>query len=147
MNVGDKIPDFSLKDYDEETVTREDLTGSRFVLYFYPKDDTPGCTKEACEFRDALDTFDELDTLVIGVSPDSIASHKKFVEKHKLDFSLLSDEKKEMAKAFGVLKEDGSIIRSTFLCDKDGTIMWIEKPVNVEDHVTRVMDAIDEVFS
>lgn len=147
MNVGDPIPEFEVKDFEGEMVAKEDLIGSPFVLYFYPKDDTPGCTTEACNFRDVMDSFDDLDILVVGVSPDSIESHKKFIEKHELNFPLLSDEKKEMSKAFGVLNDKGGIVRSTFLCDDEGTVVWMEKPVNVEGHIDRVLDAIEEVLA
>lgn len=147
MNIGDEIPNFSVQDYDGETITRDDLLGSPFVLYFYPMDDTPGCTKEACEFRDTMAAFNELDVLVVGVSPDSKESHKKFVEKYELDFPLLSDETKAMAKTFGALKEDGSLIRTTFLCDEEGIIQWMEKPVKVEGHVERVLEAVEDAFA
>lgn len=146
LKIGDAIPDFKVKDFEGETVTQEDLLGSPFVLYFYPKDETSHCTKEACDFRDTMEGFDDLDILIVGVSPDNAESHKKFVAKHELNFPLLCDEKKEMARAFGAAKEDGSIIRSTFLCDEDGIIQWIEQPVSVDGHVERVLEAVEEAF-
>lgn len=151
MTVGTKIPDFEGKDFDGEKITSEDLLGAPFVVYFYPKDDTPGCTKEACEFRDVMDSFEELDVMVVGISPDSPASHQKFMNKHELNFPLISDENFEIARKFGVAKpKDGggySIVRSTFLCDDEGNIQWVESPVNVEGHVQRVLSAIDETLA
>lgn len=146
LKVGDMIPSFSVKDFEGETVTNEDMIGSPFILYFYPKDDTPGCTTEACEFRDLMDGFDDLDVLVVGVSPDSPESHKKFIEKHELNFPLLCDEKMEMAKKFGVLKDGKAIVRSTFFCDEDGVILWIESPVSVEGHAERAISVIEEMM-
>lgn len=145
LKVGDAIPEFSLKDFQGDTVVRDDILGSPFILYFYPKDNTPGCTDQACQFRDAADDFEELDILVVGVSPDSPESHRKFIEGQELNFPLLCDEKLELAKAFGVLKDDGknSIIRSTFLFDEDGIVQWVESPVKVEGHVDRILDAIE----
>lgn len=147
MKIGDEIPDFKVKDFEGEAVTKDDLIGSPFLLYFYPKDETPHCTKEACEFRDMMEPFDDLDILIVGISSDSPETHKKFIEKHDLNFPLLSDEKKEMARAFGVVSADGSIIRSTFLCDEEGMVQWIEKPVDVEGHVERAMEAVEDAFA
>lgn len=150
LKQGDTIPDFEVKDFQGEKVTKEDLIGSPFILYFYPKDGTPGCTDEACQFRDEMDAFDDFDILVIGVSPDSAESHLKFIEKEELNFPLLCDEKLEMAKAFGVAPVDGkdasSITRSTFLCDDEGVVLWVESPVKVEGHAERVLDAIEEMM-
>lgn len=147
LKIGDEIPDFKVKDFQGETVTRDDLIGSPFVLYFYPKDETSTCTKEACDFRDTMEGFDDLDILVVGVSPDSTESHKKFIDKNELNFPLLCDEKKEMARAFGVLNNDGSLIRTTFLCDDEGIIQWIEQPVEVEGHVDRILQAVEDAFA
>lgn len=150
LKVGDTIPAFKIKDFEGETVTHEDLIGSPFVLYFYPKDDTPGCTTEACEYRDAMSGFDDMDVLVVGISPDDPKSHKKFMEKYDLNFPLLCDENLEVAKKFGAVKEkEGktSLERSTFLCDDEGRILWIEQPVKVEGHVDRVMNALDEILA
>ena len=151
LKVGETIPAFKIKDFEGETVTHEDLIGSPFVLYFYPKDDTPGCTTEACEYRDAMSGFDDMDVLVIGISPDDPKTHKKFMEKFDLNFPLLCDENLEVAKKFGAVKEKGdgefSIERSTFLCDDEGVVLWIEQPVMVEGHVDRVMNALDEILA
>lgn len=147
LNIGDTLPSFKVKDQNGETITKEDLIGSPFVLYFYPKDDTPGCTKEACEFRDVMDSFDDIEILVLGVSPDSPESHKKFIAKHDLNFPLISDDKKVLSAKCGVIGEDNRIVRSTFLFDAEGTVQWVESPVKVEGHVQRVIAAIQEVLS
>lgn len=144
LGVGDKTPAFSVKDHDGYSVSQDDLIGSSVVLYFYPKDETPGCTEEACSFRDSLKKFDTLHALVVGVSPDSAASHKQFMKKHKLHFSLLSDEKKELAKAFGALDAKEQIIRSTFVINPLGVICWMEKPVDIKGHTERVLKAVAE---
>lgn len=152
MNIGDKIPSFTTIDHEGMEIETEDLIGSPFVIYFYPKDDTPGCTKEACSFRDNMERLDELDTLVIGVSPDSASSHNKFIEKHNLNFTLICDEKMDLARKFGAIQETEpngkksiSIVRSTFVVDSAGIIRWIEKPVKVEGHIERVLKAVEEV--
>lgn len=149
LQVGDLIPSFKLKDAEGLEFTDEDFIGAPLVLYFYPKDDTPGCTKEACSFRDNLSELDALDVIVIGVSPDSEVSHEKFIEKHNLNFTLFADTTLELCKAFGVIQEtikDGKATphfeRTTFLIDYDGTIRWIERPVKVEGHVERVIEAV-----
>ncbi len=147
LEVGDRIPAFQIKDFKGESVNREDLLGTPFVLYFYPKDDTPGCTKEACEFRDVVDSFNDVEINIIGVSPDRPESHQKFAAKHELNFPLLSDESKELAQLCGVVDASGKIVRTTFICDGDGVILWVEHPVNVSGHVQRVLAAIREVLS
>lgn len=144
LRVGDKMPAFSGKDHDGHAVSERDLMGSSVVFYFYPKDETPGCTEEACSFRDSIQSFDKLHALVVGVSPDNNASHKQFMSKYKLPFSLLSDEKKTIAKAFGVLDAKEQIVRSTFVINPLGIICWIEKPVNVKGHTERVLKAVLE---
>ncbi|MEI8365230.1 MAG: peroxiredoxin [Parachlamydiaceae bacterium] len=144
--VGDRIPDFAIKDYEGIELESDDLIGSPFILYFYPKDDTPGCTKEACSLRDAMDIFDDYETAVIGVSPDNAASHAKFIEKHHLNFTLLCDENLAMAKKFGAIQENGSsILRTTFIIDSQGIIRWIERPVNVEGHSERIINALQSI--
>lgn len=147
LQVGDTLPTFKAKDHDGDAITNEDLLGSPFVLYFYPKDDTPGCTQEACEFRDVMESFDDVEIFVAGVSPDSPDSHRQFIEKHELNFPLISDAKKELAEKCGVLGIDGNVIRTTFLFDEEGTVQWVESPVNVNGHVHRVISAIEEVLA
>ncbi len=148
LNLGEAIPDFTAQDSEGEMISQEDILGAPFVLYFYPKDDTPGCTTEACSFRDVIDSFEDMDILVVGVSPDSPESHQKFIEKHNLNFPLISDQTLYMCSKFNVFKDGTkSVERTTFLCDEDGVIQWIERPVKVEGHVERVMAAIDEMLS
>ena len=152
IKIGSKIPAFSIHDYDGIELESEDLAGSPFVLYFYPKDDTPGCTLEACSFRDHMDLFDNLETTVLGVSGDDPESHHNFIRKHNLNFTLLCDENLDLAKKFGAVQEkeiDGkkvtSILRSTFVIDPEGIIRWIEQPVNVEGHAQRVLEAVKNI--
>lgn len=154
VNVGDKIPRFRIKDNEGFEVASDDLLGSPFVLYFYPKDGTPGCTKEACSFRDTVDELDLLDTLVIGISPDSVESHEKFIKDHNLNFTLLCDESCELARQFGAMQEKEvggkltkSVERTTFLIDANGVIRWIERPVNVEGHAERVLQEVRKIVS
>lgn len=126
---GDLAPDFTLPSDDGSTVTLSDLRGSRVILYFYPKDDTSGCTAQACEFRDSLPHIEEKGALVLGVSPDPVRSHQKFKSKYDLNFPLLADEEHQVAEAYGVWKEKSmygrtylGIERSTFLIDEEGRI-------------------------
>lgn len=149
LKIGDSIPSFKAKDFEGEPITKEDLLGAPFVIYFYPKDDTPGCTQEACSFRDLMESFDDMNVMVVGVSPDSPESHQKFMEKHELNFPLISDKDFALSKSFGAVKEkDGSLSvqRSTFLCDEEGVVQWVESPVQVDGHVERVLDAIVKVY-
>lgn len=147
LRVGDTVPDFKAKDFDGDEINLEDLLGTPFVLYFYPKDGTPGCTNEACQFRDLLDSFEDIEVSVVGVSPDSPESHRKFMEEHEINFPLLSDEEKDLCQKCGVLDAKGGVIRSTFICDGDGVVQWIESPVKVEGHVQRVINAVQEVLA
>lgn len=152
VKIGDKIPHFSIKDYEGIELESDDLIGSPFILYFYPKDDTPGCTAEACSFRDSMDLFDDLDTTVIGVSADDAESHRKFIQKHQLNFTLLCDDHMALAKKFGAVQEkmigdkkSEGIVRSTFAVDAAGIIRWIEIPVSVEGHSQRVLEAVKKM--
>jgi thioredoxin-dependent peroxiredoxin len=136
LQVGMKAPDFKAVTTSGDSVALSDFKGKTVILYFYPKDDTPGCTVEACSFRDAKDDIKALGAVVLGVSRDSVDSHKQFAEKFSLNFPLLADENSEIINAYGVTKRD------TFLIDKDGAINKIWKDVNVEGHDQEVMDAI-----
>lgn len=147
LEVGQEIPDFQAKDFEGNPVVKDDFLGGPFVIYFYPKDNTPGCTKEACNFRDVMESFDDFDVMVIGVSRDDAASHEKFMNEHQINFPLITDENGDMAKQFGVLDSNGNYIRSTFLCDEDGIVQWVESPVSVEGHAERVLEAIEEVLA
>lgn len=149
INVGDAIPDFKAKDELGELITTEDLLGTPAVIYFYPKDDTPGCTKEACSFRDNMQKLEKMDIIVLGVSPDSADAHQNFIEKYSLNFSLIPDEKLELCHKFDVIQEkvtsgrkEMGVERTTFFVDRDGIVQWIERPVNIEGHLDRLIHAI-----
>ncbi|MBA3957476.1 MAG: peroxiredoxin [Parachlamydiaceae bacterium] len=144
INEGDAIPAFRIKDSEGYEITDEDLVGSPVVIYFYPQDDTPGCTKEACSFRDNLARLEALDALVIGISPDSSESHDQFQSKYDLNFTLLADQNMELCKKFDVV-HDGKLERITFVVDSEGIIQWIERPVDVSGHVDRVIQAVQEL--
>ncbi len=138
IKIGDTIPSFTLKDQNGNDFSINDYIGkSVLVIYFYPKDDTPGCTKEACSFRDNFQYFTDLNTKVIGISSDSVVSHKKFAEKYRLPFTLLADTKKEVRKLFGVPKFSGFIPgRVTYIIDKNGKIIFIFNSMrNAEKHI------------
>ncbi len=152
LNVGDKAPSFKLKNQDAKVISLADLKGKPIVLYFYPKDDTSGCTKEACNFRDEFPKFGKMKAEIIGVSADSVESHKKFAEKYKLPFNLLSDEKKEVVEKYGVWQEKSmygkkymGIVRTTFIIDGQGKIRKIFEKVKVDEHNQEVMEALKEL--
>jgi thioredoxin-dependent peroxiredoxin len=141
LEEGKKAPLFTLKNQDGENVSLNDLKGKKIVLYFYPKDDTPGCTKEACNFRDEFPKFSGLDVVILGISPDSVESHKKFSSKYKLPFDLLSDENKEVVEKYGVWKEKNNygkiymgVERTTFVLDENLIIKKIFRKVKVDGH-------------
>ncbi len=149
LKIGDKAPDFTLPSSDGSPLNLSDFRGKNIVLYFYPKDNTPGCTVEACDFRDALTSLRNKDTVVLGVSKDSLASHDKFIQKHQLSFPLLSDETKMVLQMYDSWKEKTmfgkkymGIVRNTFLIDKEGFIRHIWKKVKVKGHVQNVLNAI-----
>lgn len=151
IEVGKKAPDFTLPNQDGETVQLSDYAGKNIVLYFYPKDMTPGCTTQACDFRDDYELFAEHNTIVLGVSPDPIERHTKFIEKHLLPFPLLADVDHEVAELYGVWKlkknfgrEYYGIERSTFILDKEGTIRHIERKVRVKGHIEATLQFIQE---
>ncbi len=147
VNIGDRIPSFSIKDNEGDELTDDDLIGSPAVIYFYPKDNTPGCTKQACSFRDNMERLDDLETVVIGVSPDDAKSHEKFIKKQNLNFTLIPDENMELCRKFNVKKGMLGIERTTFVIDSEGIIRWIERPVDVTGHVDRVIHALEEITS
>ncbi|MEM6295671.1 MAG: thioredoxin-dependent thiol peroxidase [Myxococcota bacterium] len=149
MSPGDAAPDFSLEGHDGTTYSLASMKGQRFVLYFYPRDNTPGCTQEACDFRDGLAGLGDLGVTVLGVSPDSIASHERFAKKYDLNFPLLSDPERAIADAYGALGEKSmygrkvvGIIRSTFVIDAEGRIETAFSPVRVKGHVAAVLAAL-----
>jgi len=142
--VGAKAPDFQATASDGTTVKLSDFAGkANVVLYFYPKDDTPGCTKEACGVRDTIGELKGLDAVVLGVSFDSVESHKKFIEKYKLPFRLLADTDKKIAKAYG-LASDHTLMapRVTFIIDKAGKIAYVNPSVNPSTHAADIRTAL-----
>ena len=152
LKEGDKAPEFTVKDDQGNSVTLKDLRGKKVVLYFYPKDDTPGCTKEACDFRDNLGRIHRKDAIVLGVSPDSEKKHQKFKTKYELTFPLLADEDKKIVTDYDVWKEKSmygrkymGVVRTTFIIDEQGRIAKIFPKVSVTGHVEEVMNALDEV--
>jgi thioredoxin-dependent peroxiredoxin len=151
LKEGDKAPDFTSKDQNGNTVKLSDYKGKRLVLYFYPKDDTPGCTKEACSFRDADDVYSKKGIKVFGVSTDSEKSHQKFISKYQLPFDLLADTDKEIVEKYGVWGEKSmygkkymGTIRKTFLIGEDGKIAKIFDKVNVSEHADEVLAAFGD---
>jgi len=147
LKEGDRAPDFTLENARSEPVSLSDFVGRWVVLYFYPRDNTSGCTREAIEFSDALPEFESMDASVIGISPDSQASHAAFIEKHGLRVELLSDPDKEVCTLYGVWRkkrmgkrEYMGVVRTTFLIDPEGIIYRIWKNVRVAGHVQRVYD-------
>lgn len=149
IKEGQKAPTFKLKNQNGEMISLDSFKGKNVVLYFYPKDNTSGCTKEACNFRDEFPKFNKLDAVILGVSPDSIESHKKFAEKYKLPFSLLSDEKKDVLGKYGVWQEKSmygkkymGVVRTTVVIDKQGRIKKIFPKVKVDGHNKEVMEAL-----
>ena len=139
LNVGDAAPDFTLIDQNKKEHKLSDYFGKKIVVYFYPKDDTPGCTKEACSIRDNFTIFEENNIIVFGISYDSPLSHKKFAEKYNLPFILLSDTSKSVAKLYN---SNGWLIakRNTFLIDGDGNIFKIYKNVDVSTHAEDILN-------
>ena len=146
LNEGDKAPDFSLISDSGETVSLGDFAGRRVVVYFYPRANTPGCTKEACDFRDSLEQLNGQDIDVVGISPDKPEKLAKFREDHELNFPLLSDPDKEVMTAYGAFGEKKNygkvtqgVIRSTFLVEPDGTIVLTKYNVKATGHVARIL--------
>jgi peroxiredoxin Q/BCP len=148
LREGGRAPSFSLPDQAGRVVSSSSLAGKPYVLYFYPKDDTSGCTREACGFRDSLRGFGSKGVKIIGVSPDSEASHARFAGKYGLPFTLLADTDKTLARAYGVWakkqnygREYMGIVRSTFLVDKRGVVKKAWRGVRVDGHVDAVLAA------
>jgi peroxiredoxin Q/BCP len=151
LKVGAKAPEFTLLSADGESVSLKSFRGKKVVLYFYPKDDTPGCTKEACSFRDRHQTIKRRDLVILGVSPDSVESHNKFRSKYNLPFTLLSDPDHKVASAYGAWgkkklygREYDGILRSTFIIDEKGTIEHIFDKVKVDTHAEDVLSAVSK---
>ncbi len=151
MELNMAAPNFQLEANNGETVELADFHGKNIVLYFYPKDMTPGCTTEACDFRDQFESFADLNAVILGVSPDPISRHQKFIEKHGLPFLLLADEEHKAAEAYGVWKlkknfgkEYMGIERSTFIIDKDGKLVKEYRNVKVKGHVEEALNYIKD---
>ncbi|RPK07770.1 thioredoxin-dependent thiol peroxidase [Priestia endophytica] len=151
LKLGEKAPEFSLPSNTGEEVKLSDFEGKFVVLYFYPKDMTPGCTTEACDFRDQHESFKELDAVILGISPDPVARHQKFIDKHDLPFLLLADEEHKVAELYDVWKlkknfgkEYMGIERSTFVINKDGELLKEWRKVRVAGHVEEALQFIKE---
>jgi len=149
IEEGSQAPDFTLPTHDGGKLQLSSLRGAPVVLYFYPKDDTPGCTREACGFRDSKSEFAKHKAVVLGVSPDSLASHAKFRVKHRLPFTLLADEKHAVAEKYGAWREKNmygrksmGIARSTFVIDMAGTVVKVFKAVKPDGHDERVLEVL-----
>jgi peroxiredoxin Q/BCP len=149
LKEGNKTPDFKLKDQEGKTVSLSDFKGKNVILYFYPKDNTSGCTAEACNFRDEFPKFKNVNAVILGVSPDSVESHLKFAEKYELPFRLLSDEKKEVLEKYGVWKEKNmygrkymGVERTTVIINPNGSVKKIFRKVKVAGHNKEVLEAL-----
>ncbi len=149
LQAGDKAPEFNLPNETGESVSLTDLQGKKVVLYFYPADDTSGCTAEACGIRDVFPRFEAKDAVVLGVSPDSSESHMRFREKYSLPFSLLADTKRRAAQDYGVLvmrerdgKENQGIQRSTFIINEQGRVERIFESVSPAEHAQELLEAL-----
>jgi peroxiredoxin Q/BCP len=151
LKVGSKAPSFTLQTDEGKTVSLKDFAGKKVVLYFYPKDDTPGCTKEACSFSENANALKKAGAVVLGVSADSVNSHQKFKNKYSLNFPLLSDPDREMIKNYDVWKEKNmygkktmGIERTTFIIDEEGKIAHIFPKVKVDGHTEEVLEKLKE---
>ncbi|KPV45147.1 thioredoxin-dependent thiol peroxidase [Alicyclobacillus ferrooxydans] len=149
---GTMAPDFTLENQDGQPIHLADYRGKVVVLYFYPKDNTPGCTKEACSFRDASSELTDAGAVVLGVSRDTASSHRRFADKFELPFPLLADTEEEVCNAYGVLQEKNmygkksiGIVRSTFVIDKDGKIVKVFPKVKVDGHVDEVLEVVRQL--
>lgn len=150
LKQGDKAPYFEGVDQNGNAISLSDFTGQKLILFFYPKDSTPGCTAEACNLRDNYEELRELGFEILGVSPDSTTSHQKFIDKHSLPFPLLADTEKTAAEAYGVWGEKNmygrkymGIFRTTFIIDDLGTIAHVFKKVKTKEHTQQILDAIE----
>jgi peroxiredoxin Q/BCP len=146
LKEGDKAPEFKGINQDEKEMSLSDFAGKKLILYFYPKDNTPGCTAESCNLNDNYDALTKQGFEVVGVSPDGIASHNKFIAKHNLSFNLIADTEKEILEAYGAWglkklygREYMGVIRTTFVISEDGTIEKIFKKVKTKDHTNQIL--------
>lgn len=151
LEVGMMAPDFALPNEKGELVRLSDFHGKKVVIYFYPKDNTPGCTRQACAFKESYDDFQAKDVVVIGISKDSAASHEKFITKYELPFILLSDVEKEAIQAYGVWQEKKmygkvsfGVVRSTFVIDEDGKILKIYPKAKPDDNAKEILNFLEK---
>lgn len=145
LQEGDQLPEFELKNQDGELIKIKDYIGKPMVVYFYPKDDTPGCTKEACSFRDSYEAFTDMGCEVFGISGDSVEKHKKFKEKHRLPFQLLADEGNKVRKQFGVPTNLLGLLpgRVTYIVNKEGRVIKVfNSQMRAEKHVSEALEAL-----
>lgn len=154
LKEGEKAPDFKVKNQHNDNVSLSDFKGRWVVLYFYPKDSTPGCTIEACGFTEGIPQFEKLEAVILGVSPDSVESHQKFIKKQNLKISLLSDPEKELCQKYGVWQQKSmmgktymGVVRSTFLINPEGKLAKIWADVKVNGHVDEVKKTLEELRS
>jgi len=146
LRIGDKAPDFEAPTYGDDTIKLSEFNSNNIVvLYFYPKDNTPGCTKEACSMRDGMEVLKGKGVKVLGVSTDGVKAHENFREKYDLNFPLVSDKSKNIVKEYGVKSAFGTAKRVTFLIDRDGTIKHIWNKVNAKNHSEEVLQKINEL--
>lgn len=151
LEVGTKAPEFTLPDQDSNPVSLSDFLGKKVVLYFYPRDNTPGCTRQACAFAGAFVQFKALNTVVIGVSKDSVASHRKFADKYTLPFLLLSDPELTVLQAYGVWQEKKmygkvsmGVVRSTYLIDEEGVIQAVMPKVKPDTNAAQILELLSK---
>jgi len=152
LEIGEKAPEFCLPNQDDVEICLRDLKGKWIVLYFYPRDNTPGCTTEACDFTEAMPVFEDMNAVILGVSADSTQKHRNFIAKKELEITLLSDEDTQMMQKYGVWqlkknygKEYMGIVRSTFIIDPEGTIRAIWSKVRVKEHVAKVKEELEKL--
>ncbi|WP_319478874.1 thioredoxin-dependent thiol peroxidase [uncultured Draconibacterium sp.] len=150
LKVGDKAPDFEGKNQNGEKIALKDFAGKKLILYFYPKDNTPGCTAESCNLNDNYDTWLEKGFDVVGVSPDSEKSHQKFIEKFGFKFDLIADTEKEILEAYGAWglkknygREYMGVLRKTFVIDEEGVIVEIFEKVQTKDHTNQIIESLN----
>lgn len=149
LKKGDKFPEFALENQDGEVITNDTIKGRKAILYFYPRDNTPGCTTETCDFRDNMAMFNDLDIAVYGISGDSKKKHQNFIAKHDLNFDLLVDEDYKLSEATGVYqlkksfgKESMGIVRTTFVVDENGVVEHVIEKVKVKEQMNQLKEML-----
>lgn len=152
LTINTPAPDFTVKNDKDELVTLSNYRGKWVVLYFYPKDNTSGCTKEACDFNENLQHFNNIDAVILGVSPDSVKSHQNFKKKFDLQFDLLSDTEKEVCNKYDVMGEKSmygkkylGVIRTTYIIDTEGVIRWVDPKVSVDGHAKKIIEQLSSL--